>query len=513
MDVKELLTTWGCTEDVINTFVEQDICLEVLKDLSLQDITQLVPTLGMRKLLHKKISEMKNENKENEINYNESSNTTSTSTITIENSNSELNIIDINQSSVMDIDISDLFTEIRSFPDFDLDTLLQTSPMGNSILKYYQTEKVLDNKRRNRLVDIIMKHLYTYIIKNRLRHEEYNKISAKIITLFPTEIMGIYYVPPIKKQYSTTGKSIVARGKLVDKLKNIIYTCEDATPKRTKRKGVLTDTESDEINTNEDFLWLTLYTDPWSEVISRWEKTYELRRTNAESYSTVNEFINVWPILRDQRCETLINWDFAKLYPHKDINLFCKWKFFFDTVKTLRKYTDDVLQEEEHEDNEDILFLKQLIQLPSLLPPKGRTVKDKKHWKYSTLEVTDSIVVLAKTPGDICEVLEKQNKLCAVRGITLQPFIIVEGTSFDKPNNFYVVLDNVFLRLDRAQKTFDTLFKIFHVLNVKYPLQSAYIYTLIQNCVYGISLECDNLPPHTLDILHKVQTTRVLVET
>ncbi|KAF5299382.1 hypothetical protein FQR65_LT09423 [Abscondita terminalis] len=183
---------------------------------------------------------------------------------------------------------------------------------------------------------------------------------------------------------------------------------------------------SDEINTNEDFLWLSLYTDPWSEVMNRWEKTYELRRTNVESYSTVNEFLNIWPILKDQRCETLINWDFTKLYPHKDINLFCNWKFFFETVKTLRKCSDDQLQENEHEDNEDILFLKQLIQLPSLLPPKGRIVKDKKHWKYSTLEVTDSIIVLAKTPGDISEALEKQNKLCAVRGITLQPFIIVK---------------------------------------------------------------------------------------
>lgn len=64
-----------------------------------------------------------------------------------------------------ELDISELFNIPNTFPDFEFNTLLQTTPMGNSILKYYATNECLDNAGRTRLVDIIVKHLYNYIIK------------------------------------------------------------------------------------------------------------------------------------------------------------------------------------------------------------------------------------------------------------------------------------------------------------------------------------------------------------
>lgn len=50
-------------------------------------------------------------------------------------------------------------------PDFDLRTLMQTSPLGNSVLNYYKANNTLDDTRRNRLVDIIVKHIFNYIVK------------------------------------------------------------------------------------------------------------------------------------------------------------------------------------------------------------------------------------------------------------------------------------------------------------------------------------------------------------
>lgn len=54
---------------------------------------------------------------------------------------------------------------LTSFPNFDLETLLQTSPLGLAVLNYYKTYSTLDEKNRNRLVDIIIKHVFQYIIK------------------------------------------------------------------------------------------------------------------------------------------------------------------------------------------------------------------------------------------------------------------------------------------------------------------------------------------------------------
>lgn len=65
-----------------------------------------------------------------------------------------------------------------------------------------------------------------------MKHEDYNIITAKIITLFPTEATQTYYIPSIRKNDSFNRRSIVARGKLVDKARNLIHKSGLSTRKR-----------------------------------------------------------------------------------------------------------------------------------------------------------------------------------------------------------------------------------------------------------------------------------------
>jgi len=58
---------------------------------------------------------------------------------------------------------------------------------------------------------------------SRLTDKNYQTIVAKIKKLFPNEPATIYYIAAIRKQDSPTGKSIIAKGKLIDKAKNLIY--------------------------------------------------------------------------------------------------------------------------------------------------------------------------------------------------------------------------------------------------------------------------------------------------
>ncbi|KAG5863869.1 hypothetical protein JTB14_027901 [Gonioctena quinquepunctata] len=51
------------------------------------------------------------------------------------------------------------------------------------------------------MVDIIMKHMFKYHV-TQLKHEDYNIITAKIITLFPTEATRTYYIPSVRKKDS-----------------------------------------------------------------------------------------------------------------------------------------------------------------------------------------------------------------------------------------------------------------------------------------------------------------------
>lgn len=53
-----------------------------------------------------------------------------------------------------------------------------------------------------------------------LRNDDFDFISDCIIETLPGECKETYYVPPIFKKNSTTNKSKVSKGKLVDKYRN-----------------------------------------------------------------------------------------------------------------------------------------------------------------------------------------------------------------------------------------------------------------------------------------------------
>lgn len=87
---------------------------------------------------------------------------------------------------------------------------------------------------------------------SRINHEEYNIITSKIIALFPTENAGIYFVPPVKKRDSISGKPGFAKGKLVDKIRNTLFksgerkrkftgkeNADHSTPKKSKNLAEL----------------------------------------------------------------------------------------------------------------------------------------------------------------------------------------------------------------------------------------------------------------------------------
>lgn len=78
---------------------------------------------------------------------------------------------------LLNIDVNDLLFTNKSFPDLDLKTLLQTSPMGKSVLNLYEAHKMLDNTKRTRLVDIIIKHLYTYITNKYVNNTKITNLN------------------------------------------------------------------------------------------------------------------------------------------------------------------------------------------------------------------------------------------------------------------------------------------------------------------------------------------------
>lgn len=78
-----------------------------------------------------------------------------------------------------------------------------------------------------------------------LTNQQLENISCKIVELFPCETKETYYVPPIRKTGSPFGRSIAAKGKLVDRYRNCRYKLRKTGILETCSGEKDTDTESD----------------------------------------------------------------------------------------------------------------------------------------------------------------------------------------------------------------------------------------------------------------------------
>ncbi|KAH0552542.1 hypothetical protein KQX54_012118 [Cotesia glomerata] len=65
----------------------------------------------------------------------------------------------------------------------------------------------------------------------------YRLLVRKILEEFPNELEGIYYTAPVSKKISSTNKSIGKRGKLPDKIRNLLSTTH--TIKKRKQQETL----------------------------------------------------------------------------------------------------------------------------------------------------------------------------------------------------------------------------------------------------------------------------------
>lgn len=114
----------------------------------------------------------------------------------------------------------------------------------------------------------------------------------------------------------------MAKGKLVDKARNVIFKCEEPIPRRKTKQSnnALHENEKEEIiaakvqrliqddtSNNENVLWLKLNREPWTEVVSKWEQTVGIRDVQRQnSAGTVAQFIELWPVLKDLRGDVLV---------------------------------------------------------------------------------------------------------------------------------------------------------------------------------------------------------------
>ncbi|KAF5308020.1 hypothetical protein FQR65_LT18285 [Abscondita terminalis] len=474
---------------------ENHIDVQLLHQLTDSELKELVPSVGQRKRLKTKINELNSVVVECESDLSSASTSAVSSCSGLSRGEIVLNDPDYisNDEEIAPI-ISNSYLRPQ-LPDFDLNTLLQTSPLGKCVLNYYKANQSLDNSNRSRLVDIITKHLYTYIINYRLNENDYLILGAKICSLFSNEVVGTYYVRGIKKRDSRNGKSVLPKGKLVSKVNNLIHLCGEAIPLRKKRSTIDTTDEVvskkkkiegafEQYNNNNDVLWLKHNVEPWQTAFEKWEATYDIRR--AAVFSTISDFIAHWPIIKDLRSEILVNHDFDRLYPGCGLNFFLHWERLFEIVLKLNQTNikDDesitLLKTWKTTENEDAKRVLELLLLPRLIPPKGRSIIAKTHWKHSILEVTESIILHVTVFGEIKPILEKKRNKLVEFGLTLQPMPIFVEPNLANITHNLVSINNILYEVPTPLNAIDTTFSVIHALDAYYPQEAEQVWYVLQ---------------------------------
>lgn len=105
--------------------------------------------------------------------------------------------------------------------------------------------------------------------------------------------------------------------------------------------------------------------------------------------------------------------------------------------------------------------------------------------KFSIRDSQNSFLVV--TPTAVA--MELTLKKMAENG-PIQPCLLVVGSLFD-PKQILVYFDNIKYKMFSAYKAFDICFKIFHVFNVEYPLESGDVWLFIQTFFYNITTKYD----------------------
>ncbi|CAH0559341.1 unnamed protein product [Brassicogethes aeneus] len=305
MTWKELLVEWNL-EKYISNFEEEEIDENSFFLLENSSLEKIIPKIGPRLFFLNKIKN--HQNKVNQVNIKNLNSECQDDTSASTSGSEGFTVLATYDAPFVNRQTSfvglENFLKPIEFPDFDLKNLLEVTPLGNTILQYYKKNNLLDNSKKTLLVDIIMKRLFDFYLKHRLTHENYNLITSKIITLFPRECASTYYVPAISKRHSISNRPIIAKGRLVDKCRNLLrISTEEKDPEEDSTDK--TNEFNDEVN--NDKVWLFTRHSPWDEVIQKWKNTFCLRR-NVE-YKNISTFLEDWPILNIATADELIPGD------------------------------------------------------------------------------------------------------------------------------------------------------------------------------------------------------------
>lgn len=88
---------------------------------------------------------------------------------------------------------------------------------------------------------------------------------------------------------------------------------------------------------------------------------------------------------------------------------------------------------------------------------------------------------------------------------TVQPYIIAVGPQLTAIETFHIIIDDIMYKMENVLKAVDFLYKIFQVLNIKYPPACKQVWLFIQKYIYGRTTKWDKYDKSVLNLIDQLK--------
>ncbi|XP_047998149.1 uncharacterized protein LOC125235594 [Leguminivora glycinivorella] len=533
-DVPQLLQQWGLPQ-YIHTFKVNDITISTLSMIDRSLAKELIPSIGDRAKFLKNLDNWnKLTNPEESL---EISSCSSDPPVFVDMLNPKhkqiksvsefLTPLDknntstqLNDSNVIILPITGEDEEAGTSADLDmticnedvdvcspLKSLLLKSNEGRGLLNLYSEQGKLSNNGRRKVCNIIIKDLMQSDPNKRIDSSLLLTKAQEIKEVFKKENISTYFIPYINDTKLKIKRC--AKGKLYDCLQNRRRELREAKVIKKKNCSNIDNNSNEPLEVveqdggaDEDILWLQNCTEPWHTVIEKWHKTSKNRLKEIEtSEMTIGAYINKYPVLKTPRGHELLIEDFEFLYPLSGNKLFEIFptikKNIFKLALSKSQVTEvkEILEQlqllnKDDENYEEIESILAFMLLPLLLGnPSHRTKKQV--WRPSKAEVKDGFVTHVLRPMDVQDAIAHRREKYLKYKLTLQPVIVIVGSSYMDIQKYYVVVNDLFYETNSILKAVDTCFKIFHSLHCQYPTESVCVWNFLQLGLYQLKTKWD----------------------
>ncbi|CAG9818603.1 unnamed protein product [Phaedon cochleariae] len=378
--------------------------------------------------------------------------------------------------------VGNVWTEKPSIFQNGLEELLKQSPDGCFVLN---NKHKLDNNCRQKLVKLIIDYLFQDQYKHRFPGILL-EAAEEIVRLFPAERTTSYFIPYSQQPKGPNQRKSPARGKLYSRYANIKRALTLSMAGTEQGKVSLPQSHIISEKEKASYIAVQQSGNSYDDTLMNWKLSFRVRQSKLKTFETPLAYFNAFPALRQPFGYHLLTNDFGMKYPHaKDISLHKIWprigSIIIDLLKKRQSQLPDLA----------CLPLDMHVQSVKLFPylftpAQVRLNSMKRMVRMSKSDMCDRFL-LQVTDFSLLDIkIAERKEQLKETSTTIQPFMVAVGP-LTRIEAYFVVLDYQKYLVNDCISAMDAAFKIFHALDLPYPIETKNMWQTIDHLVYKVS--------------------------